>query len=155
MPDDPWAVLVLLPLTAAGPWLAAVDLDVRRLPDRVLGPTAALSALAIAGTSLATRTTGLLVMAVLGTLLAGAGYLLLYLISAGELGLGDVKLAATIGLTAGTLGLGVLWWALLLPPLMCLMWFLIVRAGTAYGVRVAFGPWMLLGTLVAVVVFGG
>lgn len=29
-------VLVMLPVAVAGSWLAAVDLDVRRLPDQVL-----------------------------------------------------------------------------------------------------------------------
>lgn len=39
-PGQPYAALVVLPLAVTGAWLSAVDVDVRRLPDRILMPTA-------------------------------------------------------------------------------------------------------------------
>jgi leader peptidase (prepilin peptidase) / N-methyltransferase len=44
----PWPILTLwLPLSAALAWLAAVDLDVARLPDRILVPAATWTALGV------------------------------------------------------------------------------------------------------------
>jgi len=45
-PGHPYAALVILPLAVTGAWLSAVDLDVRRLPDRILMPTAVATVLA-------------------------------------------------------------------------------------------------------------
>ena len=47
----PWPILTLwLPLSAALAWLAAVDLDVARLPDRILVPAAIWTALGVGAT---------------------------------------------------------------------------------------------------------
>lgn len=146
--------MLLSPLVMAGPWLAAVDLDVHRLPDRVLRPVGVASLLAVVVVSVAAHRGEVLMLATLGALLAGGGYLFFYLLGGCALGLGDVKLAGVIGLPVGAMGLGVLWWALMLSSLMCLMWFVAVRHREQRRARVAFGPWMLLGSLAAVTVFG-
>ena len=44
LPTRPHVLWMLVPLALAGPWLAAVDLDVRRPPDRVLLPLLARQA---------------------------------------------------------------------------------------------------------------
>lgn len=107
-----YSLLVLAPVTIAGPWLVEVDLDVHRLPDRVRGPVAAASLLAIV--TVAIDRLGVLLLAGIGLVLSGGCYFALHPVAGGTLGFGDVKLAAVLELTTGTLGLGVLWWALLL-----------------------------------------
>jgi leader peptidase (prepilin peptidase)/N-methyltransferase len=85
---------------AAACWLAAcavplafIDAAVRRLPDR-------LTAAAYAGTVVFLATTGhwpSLLRAILGGLVLAGFYLALLLISPSAMGLGDVKLAASLG----------------------------------------------------------
>lgn len=152
-PDRPWALLLLAPLAVTGPWLAAVDLDVHRLPDRVLGPVAVASLLTVVVVSAATHRFQVPVLGGVGLVLAGGCYFALHLVGGGAVGLGDVKLAAVLGLTLGAVGLGVLWWAMLLSSLLCLAWVAVTRRGKPSSTRIAFGPWMLLGSLIAVVVF--
>ncbi|NNG40684.1 hypothetical protein HJ588_15570 [Flexivirga sp. ID2601S] len=152
-PDRPWALLLLAPLAVTGPWLAAVDLDVHRLPDRVLGPVAVASLIAVVVVSATTHRLQVPVLGGVGLVLAGGCYLTLHLVGGGAVGLGDVKLAAVLGLALGAVGLGVLWWAMLLSSLLCLAWVAVTRRGKPSSTRIAFGPWMLLGSLIAVAVF--
>ena len=153
-PNHPSTLILLAPLTVAGPWLAAVDLDVHRLPDRVIGPVAASSLVALLLVSTVRTSSSMLVLGAAGLVLAGGGYFALHLIGRGALGFGDVKLAAIIGLTLGALGLGTLWWSLLLSSVLCLIWFVVAKRRKHSSTRVAFGPWMLLGSLVAAAAFG-
>lgn len=152
--DRPLVLLVVAPLVAAGPWLAAVDLDVHRLPNRVLGPLGAASVTTVVVAAVATDSLRPLLLGLIGAAVAGGGYLLMHLVGKGALGLGDVKLAAVMGIAVGALGLGVLWWALFLSSILCLAWVLAVRRGRPSGSRIPFGPWMLVGSLVAVLIFG-
>ena len=80
-----------MPLALAGPWLAAVDFDVRRLPDRVLLPLLAWQALITAGLFITGhRDTGLAV--VIGAVACLIGLSSLHWFSDGAVGFGDVKL---------------------------------------------------------------
>ena len=143
IPDHWRSLLVATPLVTAGPWLAAVDLDVHRLPDRVLIPVGALTASAVVGCSAANPS---VLIRALGC--GGAGFALyfaLHLASGGSIGFGDVKLAAIVGLVAGFHGIAATWWSFLLAPMLCLGWAVLTRRGLQD--RVAFGPWLLAGLL--------
>lgn len=96
-PDRPWALLLLAPLAITGPWLAAVDLDVHRLPYRVLGPVAVASLLTVIVVSAVTHRLQVPVLGGVGLVLAGGCYFTLHLAGGGAVGLGDVKLAAILG----------------------------------------------------------
>jgi leader peptidase (prepilin peptidase)/N-methyltransferase len=77
----PWPILTLwLPLSAALAWLAAVDLDVARLPDRILVPAAIWTALGVGVTLWITSP-----LAGVGAILAAAlcGGAVLYALVAG------------------------------------------------------------------------
>ncbi|MEU9830667.1 prepilin peptidase [Streptosporangium sp. NPDC048047] len=132
--------------------LAFVDAAVRRLPDRLtlaagLGTGALLTVAAAAGD----RWDDLL-RAGLGGLALTAFYLLLFLVNPAGMGLGDVKLAAGLGVALGWLGWGVLVGGT----------FLGFLAGGVYGVallvtrragrrsEIPFGPFMVLGTFAAI-----
>ncbi len=132
--------------------LVAVDIRSHRLPDRIVLPTlAALLALVLLE-ALVTGESAALVRAGLGMLVLGGFYAVLRLISRDGMGGGDVKLAAVVGLVLGWHG----WQALavgaasafLLAALFATALMVMGRADGSS--RIAFGPWMIVGTLLGI-----
>jgi leader peptidase (prepilin peptidase)/N-methyltransferase len=142
-PGKPYAALVVLPLAVTGAWLSAVDLDVRRLPDRILMPTAVATVLAIA---VLTRVEGghVLLYTAVGVGLAGGCLWGLHAISRGGLGFGDVKLGAVVAAATSAISLSVLWWALMSAFTLAAAWALATRRRD-----LAMGPWLVAGALLA------
>jgi leader peptidase (prepilin peptidase) / N-methyltransferase len=91
-------------LGALGVALAAIDVKVQRLPDRLTLPAypALLALLVVA--ALIGHEAWPLARAVLGGLALGGGYLVLGLIRPGGIGGGDIKLAGLAGLALGWIG---------------------------------------------------
>lgn len=140
-------LVVLLWFAAVSIALTAIDLDVHRLPNAIVYPSAAVAS---AGFTLAALLGGRwveLLTAFAGAAILGLIYLGLALIRPGGMGLGDVKLAALVGLHLGWFG----WAALavgviatfLLGGLFGLILLVSGRAGR--NSKVPFGPWILLG----------
>lgn len=142
---DPLPYFTLLPLAITGPWLAAVDLDVMRLPNRVLAPTAALTAAAALVASVLANDPQTVVLAFLGALLAGGIYAAIHAATRGGIGYGDVKLAGVIGLALGPLSLTTVWIALLASTITAAIW---AKARHHTG-PIPYGPWLLLGAWAA------
>lgn len=142
--------LVVLPLTLAGPALAAIDLDVMRLPNNILGPVALLTLAALAVVSAWSSDWNMAIRSLGGGLLAGATFWLLNAVTRGGVGFGDVKLAALMGLVAGAVGLATVWWALALGSLGDLIW---AKLGRREG-PLPYGPALLAGTLFAMILSG-
>ena len=143
--DAPWPILTLwLPLSAALAWLAAVDLDVARLPDRILVPAAIWAAL---GVGVTTWITGPLagVGAILAAALCGGSFWILHLAGRGALGFGDVKLAAVIGAATALVSWTAVLYALVAGCVLALAW-----AAARRRRELAFGPWLALGAVLAV-----
>ena len=84
--------------------LVALDLACHRLPDIVTVPTAAVLVVGLLLASVETGSWSGLGRALLAGLILGAVFLVLALISPRSLGLGDVKLAALLGLFLGWFG---------------------------------------------------
>jgi leader peptidase (prepilin peptidase)/N-methyltransferase len=141
--DVPRLVLGLLLVAFLVP-LTLVDLAVRLLPNRLTGP-AALAAVA-AGTLLDPG-------GELERLLAGAAAGGCFLVAG--MGMGDVKLAAVLGLFLGEEVAVALFVALLAGVLVGAA--IIARKGVRAGRRtvLAFGPFLALGGVVAVIAGGG
>ena len=178
-PDDerhlvvrPWSVPVLAVLgaLAAGPFLAdqppvvlgtwvlalvwaavlaVVDLEVRRLPDRLVLPAYPVAALLLTACSVVTGDLTALLRALACAGAGVAAFVVAALLSPGGqgLGLGDVKLAGVLG---GLLG----WWGwsdalvgLLSGFVLVMVVSLVLLAARRVqrGSDVAFGPAMLLG----------
>ena len=139
-------------LGAVGVALAAVDLAVQRLPDRLTLP---LYPGLIVLLGLATVFDGrpaYLVRAALGGLVLGGVYLMLGLLSRGQLGGGDVKLAGGLGIALGWLG----WPTLVSGAALGFVLMGVVSLGLLAARRItlqhslSFGPFMLAGALVAI-----
>ncbi|TJZ45343.1 prepilin peptidase [Streptomyces piniterrae] len=84
--------------------LAAVDWRVRRLPDELTLPLAAVLAGALGLVGWLTGEPGAWRRALLGGLVLGAFYLLLFVVNPAGIGLGDVKLAVGLGVALGWYG---------------------------------------------------
>jgi len=141
---------------AVGVALAVIDLDVRRLPNALTLPSygvgiVLLTVAAVAGDGRQPLIRGLLGMVAL----FGVYFLLAFLYPAG-MGFGDVKLAGVLGLHLGWLGWGA--WAVgafagfFLGGIVGIALMLLGRAGRKSAIP--FGPFMLAGALLAVLVGG-
>ena len=131
--------------------VAVIDLDTRRIPNRLTYPlTPALLALLVAA-ALLDRAPGGALRALLGGLAAFALLLALALINPRGMGMGDVKLAGFIGLGLGYLGWGHLWLGLFLGffgggVIAALLLGLRLRTRKDH---IPFGPWLAIGALAA------
>jgi len=102
-----WQVPAFLLLAAAGVLLAVIDLQHRLLPNRVVLPSLVAGAALLLVPAAAEGAWAALLRALLGAAALFAAFLVLALISPRGLGMGDVKLAAVVGLFLGWLGWGV------------------------------------------------
>jgi leader peptidase (prepilin peptidase)/N-methyltransferase len=150
-----WAAL---PVYLLFGWLAValvwIDADVHRLPDGLVLP-AYPALLALVGVA----TLGLgdwraLVRALVCLVAMYLLYLVLAVVSPGSLGFGDVKLSGLIGLVLGWWGIGAAVVGLLGGFLVGGLLSLVMLVGRRVGLRshIAFGPSMLAGAMLALVV---
>ena len=143
---------------AAACWLAAfavalgwIDATVQRLPDLLTAPAYAGTAVLLLAAAGAGGRWGYLLRAFLGGLALAAAYLLLTLASRSAVGLGDAKLAASLGtllawpgwptLLAGTFA------GFLLAAIYGLA--LLVARRVTFTQRIPFGPFMIAGAFLA------
>lgn len=137
------AVVPLVALAAVTPALAAVDTLEHRLPNRIVVPLYAACAIpVVARPSLVPLIAGI----------ATAGFLFVLSLGGG-MGMGDVKLAGVLGLAAGSLGLT----AAVLSPLVGFLLgggAAVVALRQGRGTRIPFGPFLLGGFWVAVLLVG-
>jgi leader peptidase (prepilin peptidase)/N-methyltransferase len=145
--------LVHVALVGVGGWLVVVDARTHRLPNRIVLPTLACLVVLAGIDALGTGQSRDLVRAVLGMLILGGFYAVLRGISRAGMGGGDVKLAAVIGLVLGwhgwtSLAIGAAS-AFVLGALYALVLILLRRADGA--TRIAFGPWMIAGALLGII----
>ncbi|OHV33600.1 MULTISPECIES: prepilin peptidase [Pseudofrankia] len=158
--DRPGWLPAYLYLTLAGIVLAAVDLRVHRLPDAVVLPSypvlAALLGLAAVVDGLGRGTwdarRAIDAAAAAGVLLAVFGAM--YLIPRGGLGLGDVKLVGLLGAALGWLGPSTVLLGLLTGLVIAGLYagvLLLTRRATRSD-PIAYGPHLLLGAFVAILV---
>ncbi|MFE7928308.1 prepilin peptidase [Streptomyces sp. NPDC057456] len=147
-------LVVWLLLAPVGVLLAAVDLRVRRLPDPLTLPLAAAALALLGPAALLPEHAGDWTTALLGALALGGGYLVLHLVNPGGMAYGDVKLALSMGAVLGWYG-----WATVM-----LGTFAAFLLGALYGgalavagragrrTTIAFGPFMLVGTLAGLLI---
>ena len=84
--------------------LARIDMEHHLLPNRLVGPLLGAGLVLLAAAALAQGAAGDLVRGIAGSVILFIVYLVLALTSGNGLGMGDVKLAAPLGLYLGYLG---------------------------------------------------
>jgi leader peptidase (prepilin peptidase)/N-methyltransferase len=151
-----WAVPAYLALAFVCLVLAVIDATTRLLPNRITYPAfpVVLGLLLLASVGLGDL--GRLARGLLAALAVGLFFLLLALISPRGMGLGDVKLAPTLGLALGWLSWGAVavgvFAGFLLGGLAGLA--AIVALGLTRKSLVPFGPWLVAGALLGVLTGG-
>jgi len=149
---DSAALPAYLVLAAGLLALSAIDVEHYLLPNRIVFPLAGLGA-ALLGLAAALDGDGdAYVRALLGGLVAYGGLFTIHLISPRGMGMGDVKLALVLGLYLAWLGWGVLALGLFLGFLSGAVVGLVLialRLRTRKD-HVPFGPFLAVGTLIAV-----
>ncbi len=141
-------------LAAVGLALALIDLDVQRLPNALTYPSYPVALALLGAAGLLGSDSGSFLRALAGGVVAFAFYALLVLVYPAGMGLGDVKLSGVLGLYLGWLGSGVLvaglFLGFLLGGVVGVLVLVLGKGGRK--TKVPFGPFMLLGTLLAVLI---
>ncbi|HEX6446173.1 MAG TPA: A24 family peptidase [Streptosporangiales bacterium] len=149
LPAYLYLALVSLPL-------AAIDVEQHRLPDALTLPSYPVALVLLGAAALAGGQGRRMLSALAGLAALGALYALLHLLDRRGMGLGDVKLAGVLGAYLGWLGVDA--WlvgavlGVLLGGLTALV-LLALRRVTAKS-HLPFGPFMIAGALVAVLLSG-
>ncbi|MFF7164579.1 prepilin peptidase [Streptomyces sp. NPDC008086] len=145
---------VWLLLAPVGVLLTVVDFRVRRLPNP-LTLTLALAAPALLGlVALVPEHAGDWPTALWATLALGAGYYVLYLVNPGGMGFGDVKLALGVGAALGWYG----WSTVMLGTFAGFLfgalygWALVLLRRAGRRTAIAFGPFLLGGAFVGLLI---
>ena len=133
--------------------LGTRDLATRRLPNAILFPSYPIALGLLALASGVERDWSSFIRAVVSMTVVGVGFLVLALATAGHAGLGDVKLSVLVGLYAGWLSWSALLFAVVAGFLLAACWGLpMALRGRERHYRLAFGPFLLAGAFVAILV---
>lgn len=147
---DPWLAIAAWVYLVGAVSVVWIDLDVHRIPDRVLrwwAPTVLSSVVLAAAAGIVgwgVLTTGVLAAAAMGVL-----FFVLALV--GSMGLGDVKLAGLTGLMLGALGWGSVATGVVsafVAGAIAAVWLLM--RGASRTSHLAFGPAIIAGAAVAI-----
>lgn len=149
-------LVAFLWLAGASVALAIIDVEHHRLPDAIVLPSYAVGLVLLGASSALSGEWDALLRGVVGMAALFVFYLGLALVKPGAMGFGDVKLAGVLGLWLGWLGWGELvvgaFAAFLLGGLFSVVLLATRRAQRTGGIP--FGPWMLAGAWVGVLVGG-
>ena len=149
-----WFALPLVVLAVATVPLIVIDVREHRLPNRITLPLIPAMAVALLIASWGAQAWERMPRALLGGLALLLVYFVLHLVYPAGLGMGDVKLAPSLGLLLAWLSWDAVLWgtflAFLLSALVGLLLILVRRA--TMKTAIAFGPFMLVGAWLAALV---
>jgi leader peptidase (prepilin peptidase)/N-methyltransferase len=142
--DEAWRIVLGLLLVTALVPITLIDLDHRIIPNKITGPFAVAALAAIAALH-----SGFLVEALIAAVAAGGFFFIAAVLYPRGMGMGDVKLAALLGLYLGRAVAPAIFIALLAGVVVGAA--IIARKGAKEGRKtaVAFGPFLALGGMVA------
>jgi len=141
--------------------LAVIDIELFRLPDLIVLPLLAVSIPLIAVSSLIQDEPMRIRYALAGGALYFGFLFVAHLVYPRGMGFGDVKLAAVMGLYVGWLGtsystaLALVLWAMLIGFVAGSVVGIILMAARRRSAPIPFGPFLALGTVVAVLLSSG
>ncbi|WP_344690783.1 A24 family peptidase [Blastococcus jejuensis] len=147
-----WELPAFLFLAGAAVLLTVVDVQHRVLPNRVVLPSIAVGAVLLTVAAAGTGEWSALLRAGVAAGVLFVVFLFLALISPRSLGMGDVKLAALLGLYLGWVGWGAVVLGAAAGFIVQALLALALLAGRRIGLRaeLPFGPAMLIGAAVAI-----
>lgn len=143
-------------LAVCGVALAWIDASVQRLPDTLTGPAYAGTAVLLLAAAATSGNWPDLLRALIAGLALAAILAAIAVISRSALGLGDAKLAASLGTMLAWFGWVTLARGLVAGVLLGAVYalFLLAARRAAPAQRVAFGPFMIAGALLAILAGG-
>lgn len=147
-------LLACLYLVAIAVPLSVIDIRSHLLPNRIVYPSVMVALLLLGGSSLLRVDLETALRTLLGALVLSAGYLLLRVVYPAGMGLGDVKLALVLGAYLGYLS----WPHLFHATVATFLLGGLVAAGLVLSRRgngksaIPFGPFMLSGTIIALLI---
>ena len=146
-----WALPAYLYLAGISVALSAIDLDVRRLPDKIVLPSYVVALVLLLLPAVAEGRGDAYLRAALTGVGLFAFYFLLALIYPAGMGFGDVKLSGVLGIYLGWYSWGLAILATFVAFLLGAVVGVAVMVRTKEGRRtkVPFGPFMLVGTFLA------
>lgn len=160
--DEPVGLLVgYLLLFAVLLTLSVIDVELFRLPDLIVLPTLASSIVLVIVVSVFEDAPEQIRFALTGAGLYFGFLLIAHLIYPRGMGFGDVKLAAVMGLYVGWLGssyttsIGLVLWAMLIGFVAGSIIGMVLLAVRRRSKQIPFGPFLALGTVVAVLLSSG
>lgn len=146
-----WPLLLsTLPVAWFGPWLSAIDLDVRRLPNRLLATHAAITAAGVGAAALILNNPRIAIQAALGAGVAFVVFWILDHLRPGGFGWGDGKYIPILGAATAAVSPRVEWWAFLIACVAAVLATPLRRRRGAF----PFGPWLVGGALAALAFVG-
>ncbi|MEH0423948.1 prepilin peptidase [Streptomyces sp. B21-083] len=141
-------------LAPVGVLLAVVDFRVQRLPDPLTLPLAAAALVLLGVAALLPEHAGDWLTSLLGGLVLGGAYFVLFLISPGGMGFGDVKLALGLGAMLGWYG----WGSVVLGTFAGFLFgglyglALVVARRAGRKTSIPFGPFLIAGAFVGLLI---
>jgi leader peptidase (prepilin peptidase) / N-methyltransferase len=132
--------------------LSQIDLEQRRLPNRIVGPLAGATVVWVAVAGVSDGDSGRVVRA--GVIGLGVAAFFLALSFVGNVGMGDVKLAFPVGLVAGWLGAGAPQTMLLVTAFSAAAVAGVLLATGRGRTTIPFGPFLAVGSIAGIVVAG-
>ena len=149
-----WSLAVWVPLLPLLVALGYIDWRTRLLPTKLMRPAYAVTLLGVVVAWVATQDTADLVRALLGWLIAGLVFVVVWFIHPRGMGYGDVRLSGVLGLALGQLGWGELFVGLyssfLIFGLPGLLLALVRWDRALLKSAFPFGPFMMIGALIGV-----
>lgn len=148
-----WVLPAYLLFAAVLVALSVIDIDTRKIPNRLLYPAGMAGALLLVTGSLLDSDARDLVWAAVGAAMGFAILFAIWLVAPGGMGYGDVRLAAYLGLHLGYLSPGHVAVGLFVGFLLGAVSgiFLLVAGGRDGRTKIPFGPFLAMGAVVAVV----
>ncbi|MCL2543495.1 MAG: prepilin peptidase [Nocardioidaceae bacterium] len=148
-----WALGWLVFLLPVGAALAVIDLSTWYLPTRIIAPSYAVVAVLVCVAAGVLQNVHVVVYAAVGFLGLGAYYGLMWLISPRIMAFGDVRLGGLLGLALGPFGLVTVLASVFLAAVVGAVAIVPMRlSGHSIARRMPFGPFLLIGAVLAVVV---
>lgn len=146
---NPLLAVGLGAMTAVCGWLAVIDFDQHRLPNRIVGPLAVAVTVAVVAGGLRTDDLAQSGRSLVFGLAAAAFLLVGNLV--GGLGMGDVKYAFPLAATLGWFGWEpVLTWAFVTAAVGGVAGFAVIVSGLGRRYRIPYGPFMTIGFFAAI-----